>query len=369
MMKKIILLVLFVSIFSYAFAQQLPGTLPNAVERHSKYSFELEQGNKLIAYARLVQDLEKFQNIDTILAAFVKDYALLKASLPESVNAKVVVYKPLSNGQFQLDLSEHPAPKQRFQFKTNGSEPLLIKTVQDTLLIVQSFLKPVSTKSGTAHLNEQVYFCLVLNDLSDVETILKKGGLTPKVVQAVQKAYQYPNHNLKSGRYKFTYQQSPTVSGTIPDVMPVTEDFLAIHPSVGVGVMRNQFVPNIMVDFTVVPNRYGMVGYTLGWRSLFFTDRSDVTGRLGAQTNSFLHAGITLYDFRRPQSDRINTDHVLFGIYLGQSVTRSGSVFDKNTWNLSATVMAKGMLKIQPEVYFNGFFKNVMPGLRLQIGI
>lgn len=356
-----------VSILSHAFAQQLPGLLPNALNHHSKYSFDLGQENKLLVYARTVQDLQKFQNIDSVLARFAKDYNVLKTSLPENVNSKTVIYKPLSNEQYQLDLVEHASPKQRFQFKTNGGEPLLLKTMQDTLLIIHSFLKPMETKSGEVKLNEHVYFCLIVNNLEDIGKMVINGGINAYIQKALKDAEKYPHHDLMGGHYKFNYTQSN--SRSFRTVTKPNEDFLAIHPSIGLGVFQNQLVPNVQADFVFVPNKYKNIGYTLGGRTMFFTERNDLTQRVSIHSNDFVHAGITFYDFRRPKNGVVNTNHILFGAYLGHSVSRNGTIFDKNTWNFSMTITTKGMFKIQPEIYFNGFFKSVTPGLRLQIGI
>ncbi len=359
-----------VSIFSHAFAQQLPGVLPGALDRHSKYSFELGKGNKMLAYARTVQDLQKFQNIDSVLILFAKEYKEIKSALAENTDSRVATYKLLENNQHQLDLTEQASGKQRFHFSAGAGEPLLIKDVQDTLLIIHTFLKPMKTKSASVQLNEHLYFCLIVNRLEDIETLAQTGITNAKIRQALQDVAKYPHHNLqKTGfRYNLTYgPDSDTPS--FKTVETQNSPFIAIHPSVGLGAFRNQLVPNFQADFSFVPSKYGIIGYTLGWRGLFFTERNDITQRLGAQTNSFVHAGITIYDFRRPQSKRINTNHILFGIYLGHSVARRGDIFDKNTWNLSMTVATKGMFKIQPEIYFNGFFKNVMPGIRVQVGL
>ncbi len=359
-----------VSILSHAFAQQLPGVLPGALDRHSKYSFDLGQGNKMLAYARTVQDLQKFQNIDSVLMLFAKEYREIKGALAENTSSRIATYKLLDNNQHQLDITEQASAKQRFQFRVGGSEPLLIKDVQDTLLIIHTFLKPVKTKSGSVQLNEHLYFCLVMNRLDDIEALVQKGIANAKIRQSLQDVAKYPHHNLQKAGFRYDLIYAPdSDTPSFKTVETQNADFIAIHPSVGLGAFRNQLVPNFQADFSFVPSRYGLIGYTLGWRSLFFTERNDITQRLGAQTNSFVHAGITIYDFRRTQSKRINPNHILFGIYLGHSVMRRVDIFDKNTWNLSMTVATKGMFKIQPEIYFNGFFKNVMPGFRVQIGL
>ena len=369
-MKIIITVMLSVSILSHAFAQQLPGVLPIALDRHSKYSFDLGQGNKMLVYARTVQDLQKFQNLDSVLTLFAKEYKEVKSALTENTNAKIATYKLLDNNQHQLDLREQAAAKQRFQFRTNGGEPLLIKDVQDTLLIIHTFLKPIQKKSETVQLNEYVYFCLIINNLEDVEVIAKNGIGNAKISQALKDVAQYPHHNLqKTGfRYNLTYAPDSD-KPSFKAVETQNSPFIAIHPSFGLGIFRNQWVPNFQADFSFVPNKYKNIGYTVGWRSLFFTERNDLTGRSSTQSNRFVSVGITFYDFRRPKTGVVNTNHILFGAYLGHSVLRSGDIFDKNTWNFSMTITTKGMFKIQPEIYFNGFFKSVTPGLRLQIGI
>jgi len=366
----IIIAMLSVSILSHAFAQQLPGILPSALDRHSKYSFDLGQGNKMLVYARTVQDLQKFQNIDSVLALFAKEYKEIKSTLAENTNARIATYKLLDDNQHQLDLRERAAAKQRFQFRTNGGEPLLIKDVQDTLLIIHTFLKPIQKKSETVQLNEQVYFCLIINNLDNIEVLAKNGIGNAKISRALKDVAQYPHHNLqKTGfRYNLTYAPDSD-KPSFKAVETQNSPFIAIHPSFGLGVFRNQWVPNFQADFSFVPNKYKSIGYTLGWRSMFFTERNDLTGRSSTQSNRFVSVGVTFYDFRRPKTGAVNTNHILFGAYLGHSVLRSGDIFDKNTWNFSMTITTKGMFKIQPEIYFNGFFKSVTPGLRLQIGI
>lgn len=373
-MKTLIKMMLFMGILSHAFAQNLPGTRPLMVELHSRYHFEFEKGNKLIVYAPNVRSLEEFQNIDSTLALFVRDFKTIKASLEESTNGRTAIYKPIKNGQYQLDLKEHKPTGQSFQFRPHNPEPLLLKRLQDTLLIIQNATVPIHIHFGNNYskemvTNELVYFCFVFNNLGDAEELLKKGTANAHIKKAIEDVKKYKGHDLTDDRFSFEYTDTPLSGKTFSRVKNKKEGFIAIHPSFGIGVFRNELVPNSQVDFTFVPNKYKNIGYTVGWRSMFFTKRNDLTQGISTQSNGFMHLGITLYDFRRQQSNRINTEHVLFGAYLGRSVTRNGAIFDKNTWNFSMTVATKGMFKIQPEIYFNGFFKNVMPGIRVQIGL
>ncbi len=367
-------MMLSVGILSHAFAQNLPGTKPWMIEWHSRYQFEFENGNKLIIYAPNVGSLEEFKNIDSTLALFVRDFKTIKASLEENTNGRTAIYKPIKNGQYQLDLKEHKPTQQRFQFRPHTPEPLLLKTLQDTLLIVQNATVPIKIHFNNDYSkdkvdNASVYFCFVLNNLEDAEELLKTATANAHIKKALEDVKKYKGHDLTDDRFSFEYTDKPLLGNLFRSVKYKKEDFIAIHPSFGIGVFRNELVPNSQVDFAFVPNKYKNIGYTVGWRSMFFTERNDLTKRISTHSNGFVHLGITLYDFKRPQSNRVNTEHVLFGAYLGRSITRNGAVFDKNTWNFSMTVATKGMFKVQPEIYFNGFFKNVQPGLRIQIGI
>ncbi|MEZ4903866.1 MAG: hypothetical protein R2822_19995 [Spirosomataceae bacterium] len=369
-MKTIISTMLFVSIFSHAFTQHLPSVLPEKIKNHSKYIFDLTKGNQLTIYARSIQDLEKFQNVDSTVALFLKDYQTIQSTLTENTNAKVLIYRFLEQGRYQLDLKEHPSTHQRFQFDSNGQEPVLIKTLQDTLLITQTFLKPQPSKSGEVQqLNEQIYFCFVLNNLEDLNSIIESGRINSQVRQAIEDAKKYHYHQLTDDKFIFTYKRENDVNDSFKNVNNKGGDMLAIHPSFGAGVIQNQLVPNLMADFTLILNPYKRIGYTVGWRSSFFTGRNDLTNRLTTETNGFLHAGVTFYGFQKSSPRRIDTQHVLFGAYLGRLMNKNTAIFPKNTWNLSLTISTKGMFKIQPEVYFNGFFKQAVPGLRVQIGI
>ena len=54
---------------------------------------------------------------------------------------------------------------------------------------------------------------------------------------------------------------------------------------------------------------------------------------------------------------------------IGLPVYRSGPYFDRNTIRLGGTAYQKSFFKVQPELYMNGFFKKVYPGLRLVVGL
>ena len=363
-MKSFFIAVLSMGIFGHAFAQKLPGVSASMLEKHVKYTIELEKGNKLLIYVSKVHDLEKYQNLDSILTFFIKDYKAIKSSLSETTNGRTVIYRALNKDQFQLDLVEHEVKKQRFNFDVNRAEPLSIKTVQDTLLVIQNQLSSVISTE-----NERVYFCLILNNLDDVEELLKNSTANAHIRKAVEDTKKYSRRNLQSDKYQFNYQQSETESMPFRNVKSKQGSVLALNVTFGVGVFRNQLVPNSQIELSIVPTKYHNMGYTLGWRAMSWANKDALTGRWTPHRNSVLQAGVTFYGFKEGTTGIVDTDRVLFGVYLGRVMSRSGDVFEPDTWNFSITIVERGIVKIQPEVYFNGFFsRNLTRGLRVQIG-
>jgi len=370
-MKTIFTTVLFMGIFCHAFAQNLDLKSMRQLN-YSTMTINYQLGNQLIIYSKNVQNLRDFQNLDSVLVAFQKNYASIKPALNENTNSKRANYLLLANGQNQLTWNENINAQQRFQFSKVG-EPILVKTVQDTLVIASQKFEIGEEKAlipEKQNFLPSVYYVLIVNNLDDINMILKSGGLNQKIQQCLLDIEQYPHHNLQ--RIGFRYVLSYTQDSNKPIFKTVETElspFLAFHQTFGVGVFRNQLAPNSQTEVAFVPSKYHNVGYTLGWRSMFWTSQDEQTGRWRTNSNGVLQAGVTFYDFKRGPTVRVDTDHVLFGIYLGRVMTYRGGIFERNTWNLSMTVSARGIVKIQPEVYFNGFFsRNVMPGLRVQVG-
>ena len=373
-MKSLLIAVLSMGIFGHAFAQTFA---PMKFERSlSCYQIELGNNERMIISTRYLKDLQKIQNLDSVVRAFLVDYTVIKPTLTENTNAKSFDYQLLPDGQRRLTFIETSATMQRFQFHKDLPQPALIKYLQDTLLInfINSDLSNYN-KSWVGRNNKELSVKFIVNNIDNLEKIGESKNLNQYLKYIIEKTKAYRRYDLMSEKYQFIYLGKSTKLDGNPLIDRFTRvskrssPSLVFHQTFGVGVFRNQLVPNSQTEVAFVRNKEDNVGYTLGWRSMFWTSQDAQTGRLRTNSNGVLQVGFTFYDFKKTNTIRVDTDHVLFGIYLGRVMSRSGDVFEKNTWNLSMTVAARGIVKIQPEVYFNGFFsRNVMPGLRVQVG-
>ena len=57
-----------------------------------------------------------------------------------------------------------------------------------------------------------------------------------------------------------------------------------------------------------------------------------------------------------------------YGISASYLIKRNGDFFNKNTFNIGITHSINNHIEIQPMIYFNDFFKNAYPSLKIVVG-
>jgi hypothetical protein len=214
----------------------------------------------------------------------------------------------------------------------------------------------------------ELYVYLVLNDLTEGGVGLESARYNEMIGKALDNLYAYAKKNLRSEKYRVEYLGEPNriKVSTTPNLR---RPFMAFHQTFGLGILGHTIVPNFQTELALIPHRSSIIGYTLGWRSMYWTSSGDSSNTWRTHRNGVLQAGITLYNLTSPEISKTNTTSPIWGVYLGRVVQHDGTFFEQNTWNLSMTIASKGFVKVQPEVYFDGFFKrNVRPGIRIQMG-
>ncbi|GAB3951431.1 hypothetical protein GCM10028805_31540 [Spirosoma harenae] len=323
----------------------------------SHIEIDLGQRNTLLIGFDQYNQVKAHQNIDSVLRLFVADYRKVEDSTQSATRAIHALLK-LGEENRDLALRYTPQPATSFRFR-DGENPVEVKTQQDTLQIawVSATATEIPTDFG-------VY--VLVNSLHDIDRLLSAGGVNAKVEQALESIRQYKHYDLTSPRYALNLMQSLDNKPTFRNPGLAREPFLSFHPGIGVGLIRNQWVPSFNFDLEIVPNRFQQIGYFVGYTSNFFfqptADNSFQTFR-----NDFVHAGVSFY--RKDKSSRTaNFNKHIASFYVGLPVYRSGSYFDANTIKLGSTVYQNWLFKVQTEVYMNGFFKKVNPSLKLVVG-
>ncbi|GAB3799315.1 hypothetical protein GCM10028819_22380 [Spirosoma humi] len=324
----------------------------------SHIEIDLGQRNTLIVgFNRYVQ-VQAHKNIDSALRLFVANYLTVEDTSQNPTQATHALFR-LGETDRALALRYTPQQTMNFRFR-DDDKPVEVKTQQDTLQIVWT-----SSAAQTTLTDFSVY--LLVNSLHDIERLLRAGGVNQKLQKALEAVQQYKGHNLTSPRLAYTLIQGEDGKSKLVQPGLIGSPFLNIQPSIGVGLIRNQWVPSFNLFVSLIPNRFQRLGYGIGYTSTFFFTQSTTDGSFQAVRNDFLSAGITIHS-RKKNSQSTTFGREVASFYVGIPVRHRGPYFEANTIRLGGTVYTNGLLKVQPEIYMSGFFKKVYPGLRLVAG-
>jgi len=147
----------------------------------------------------------------------------------------------------------------------------------------------------------------------------------------------------------------------LDEASPLTSDMLILNAGVGAGIIKNQWVNDINFKVGLACGKKGLQ------RNLYFAEFKMVYDFSNASSdnlfsiNSFVTVG-----WEHNFSKEIEKEK-WFGLSLGYLVDRNTNFFEKNTWKFAIHKKINQSISVSPELYFNGFFKNVYPGV--QIGI
>lgn len=354
---RIALLVLSVAGTTVAQSSDAHLLIPGHKNRFSGLSHvEVDLGQRntlLIGFDRYAQVLAR-QNIDSVLRLFMSDYRKVADTTQSPTRATHALFR-LSGADRALDLRFAPQLTSSFRFRKDNP-PLDVKTQQDTLQISWS-----PTTTGSIPPDFGIY--LFVNSINDIAGFLEKGGINGKLQTALGSVRAYKGHDLTDPKMSFDMVQGAEQRAQFirPGLV------ISFQPGVGVGLIRNQWVPSLNLDVQFIPTRLHNVGYSIGYTSNFFFAQSATDGRFQTFRNDFLSVGLAFYYFNKDGRTSAFSRQI-FSFYVGVPVHRTGPYFDRNTIRLGGTAYQNGLFKVQPELYMNGFFKKVYPGLRLVVG-
>ncbi len=101
----------------------------------------------------------------------------------------------------------------------------------------------------------------------------------------------------------------------------------------------------------------------------YFHFQNPTNDQLAIYRNSFVSLGFVLFrPWARTSASPIQDAPLeRGGLLLGYLVNRNSNYFSKDTWRLSTRIKINRRINIESELYWNGVFKNVYPGLRINV--
>lgn len=354
---------LILSLAGSAVAQQSGAILSQAGAKQkfdglSHIEIDLGQRNTLLIGFRQYSQVQARQNVDSVLRLFVADYRNVQDTTQNPTQAVRALFR-LDKADRTLELQYRLPPTISFHF-SGADAPTQVKTQQDTLQIVWW-----SGLTRPAAYDFSVY--LLLNNLDDIDRLLGSGGVNQRVQAALESVRQYKGHDLTTPKMSFDMVQQADKQPAFLRPGLAKNPFISFQPGIGAGLIRNQWVPSFNMEAQFVPSRLHNVGYSVSYVSNFFFAQTPIDGRYRTFRNDFLNVGLAFYYFNKDGRTSAFSRQI-FSFYVGVPVHRSGPYFERDAIRLGGTAYQRGLLKVQPEVYMNGLFKKVYPGLRLVVG-
>lgn len=362
---------LVVSVAGTTMAQQSASHLLMPGHKHNFQGLshiEVDLGGRntlLIGFDRYAQ-VRVRQNADSVLRLFMADYRKVADTTQSPTRATHALFR-LSDTDRALDLRFTPQLTESFQFQDQNA-PLSVKTQQDTVQVVWASDSRVNPTNRKINLPGEFSFYLFVNSIADIAGFLNREGINGKLQAALESVRAYKGHDLTDPKMAFDMTQGIDQKAKFIGPGLARAPFISLQPGFGVGLVRNQWVPSLNLDIQFIPNRTRNVGYGVGYVSNFFFSQAPGDGRFQTFRNDFLTVGVAFYNSGKGDKAASFSRQVA-AFSIGLPVRRSGPYFDQNTIRLGGTAYQKGLFKAQPEVYMNGLFKKVYPGLKLVVGL
>jgi len=200
---------------------------------------------------------------------------------------------------------------------------------------------------------------IYLNELSDLEYFYTN-ELSKKFDEANEYLGERFGENYKKGILAWLDLRDE-LKGYFQDVSYKTNDMIIIEAGVGSGFVKNQITSSFGFRFGFAFGNKGISRnkYFVDYEILY--DFSDNTGGLVNDINGFLSLGYEHNFSSNPDKDN------WYGISLGYLVDRNNDFFGKNTFKVSVQKRINNSITLLPEIYFDDFYKNGSPGLRVQV--
>ncbi|MBK6285458.1 MAG: hypothetical protein IPF54_24835 [Draconibacterium sp.] len=198
------------------------------------------------------------------------------------------------------------------------------------------------------------YYLQAIQDLNKIsaETFSEHIANAEKLIPAGRKKINGWMTTNKEGNFDTHF---------LEEVSPATLDMLILNAGVGAGVIKNQWVNDISFKVGLGFMNKGLQRNVYFAELKMYYDFSNASSDNLFSVNSFVTVGW------EHNYSKILKNEKWFGVSLGYLVDRNTDFFNEKTWKFGIHKRINQTISVNPELYFNGFFNNIYPGV--QIGI
>ncbi len=336
---------------------------PGNIVFSRRFYIDLGNSNKMIIELTDMTDLNKVENIDSLLQVFLNDIASLKDSLADALTAKRIDY--ITDAQNRKKIRFQQFQPKGTNLLIDKGETASLKTMQDTINIVGVILNPPKPTTKISLTNPRYFhFAFYLNNISELADYMH-GVLAEKIATIQTDVKNKWQHVLGTGSWYLIKDASITADKPAGYIEGTAFDQLTGFVTINVQNYKNYFVPSasVGVKLTIV-NRERTYKWepTILWEPNFLFAK-DSSGKLQTYRNDFL----TLMYEQGGVKDHNSIKGFSYStaVSVGYLINRNGDFFEKNSFRLGAGKIQLQKTSIEPGIYFNNFFKGVTPSIKI----
>jgi hypothetical protein len=365
MFKNVFCVMLALGITGTSFAQRLRFSTkkfdPPANSIGRTFEIKLDRGNKIQIEVTSMEDLQYFDNMDSLIRMFLQDIAPLKDSLANELFSKRIDYILDSSNKKKIWIKLYPQNGSSFLVQ-NGNVSAL-KLEQDTIhFIGMTSIPPKSSLTKKSSWNRYYRLSIFINQLSELPDYAD-GRISSKISELEKDAYS----GWKRSDNGINYLKADPV---ITTKRPISDrsgpgDFIGFDASANIQNYKNYFTPsfNVNVQFNFnSTSKYRELNFA--WEPYFLFSRT-TQGNTQTFRNDFV--SVTWGGRQITEENRKKETLHLFAISIAYLVNHQGDLMDPHTFRVGVGRLQffGGITRIEPILYFHDFFKGVSPGIRL----
>jgi hypothetical protein len=371
-MKKFCLLLLLA-----AFGNVLPAQITNeAVSKdifnstnpgkvRARFTFILPHNNRMIIDLYNPAYISRLPEPDSLFKKIWSDLQPMWDSLSDPLKVRGVDYVSTIN-DVRIKINQY-APSASF-YSYKDDELVQMKVDQDTLRYIGYIQRPGTFVVNYKDSRPGFIITLLLNNISDVSRL--PTGILSSGIILLNKDFELLGKNkageprpLRSGTYDLQQQKRISPLKTF-ELQYGSKNGWIPYGQMSVQYGRGEWMPSVGagIEYYYGKSKYGQYGVRLIWEPYFFFSR-DLNKKLITDRNDF----VTLRFYSNWQFLFPSTPYNQYNLNFsfGYLVRRKGDWFEPNTFKFSLPGIQRKNILAEPEFFFNKFFKDFSPSLKL----
>lgn len=320
-----------------------------------KRAFFIDLGsyNEMKLEVTAMADLDYIRNLDSLLKLFLKDLSRVGDTSATDTWSRRYEYDLNQRRVRTLRIRKTQPAGDAYAFPLDG--PARLKMDQDTVLITGRIPAAYPNQRIAGHYFRISFFVNGIEDMSGY-----KDRLLNEKLALLQQHYRERWAYREDGR--MALRNYPDVTSASSYGYRFRPEFIRAHISVNIQNYKDHFVPSLTAGVRVIRQTdYMRRLYGLDLENHFAFEK-DAAGKKRSRVNLLLAVSYEVM----PLTSNPPYFRLYPAIHIAYTIKRKGDLFDPHSVRLGIGkfMMFGNKSYLQPNIYFNHFFKGVTPGLR-----